>query len=213
MLHVGAVVVVPRHLGELGRRQLAGNGGEGHQAQVIPGVLAGDQRVQGHGHLLGRKEVVPHRHRQGKVEHQHRARSDLLLGPLDLEVLGGQPNRRAAAGAADGVADGSLDVEVERITELVGLGGVGPLVPDPGDIDVVLAQLVGGQPFEQLPQCLLAQPAQPAGRQFEPAFGVVDQALLLQHPGQLGDPLQTVGRFVAQQPAYLVHVGLGQGLG
>ena len=53
------------------------------------------------------------------------ARPDQVLGALDLEVVGVQAHRRAAARATDRVADGALDVEVERVAELVGLGVVG----------------------------------------------------------------------------------------
>ena len=43
--------------------------------------------------------------------------------------------------AADGVADGALDVEVERVAELVGLGLVRALVADAGALDLVRPSL------------------------------------------------------------------------
>ncbi len=48
-------------------------------------------------------------------------------------------------GPPDRVADGALDVEVERIAELVGLGLVLPLVADAGALELVPAHLVLGQ--------------------------------------------------------------------
>ncbi len=72
MLHVGAVVVVPAHLGELFGRQHVSDLRETDQAQVVLRELARDEGVQRHRHLLGRQEVVAHGHREREVEHEDR---------------------------------------------------------------------------------------------------------------------------------------------
>ena len=136
-----------------------------------------------------------------------------MLGALDLEVVGREPHRRAAAGAPDGVADRALDVEVERVAELVGLGLVGALVADAGALELVAAHLVLGQLLEQVVERVLADPADAAGRELVAALLVLDEAGLLEHLGQLGHALEAAGRVVAEQLAGPVDVDLGQRAG
>ena len=69
-------------------------------------------------------------------------------------------HRGAAAGAGDRVADGALDVEVERVAELVGLGVHRPLVAEAGAGELVLAELVAGQLGEQVVEGVLADAAE-----------------------------------------------------
>jgi hypothetical protein len=95
---------------------------EADDAHVVAWELRRDQRVQRHRHLLGRQEVVAHRHRHREVEHQHRARAREVFGALDLEVVGVEHHRRAATLTPDRVADRALEVELERVAELVRLG-------------------------------------------------------------------------------------------
>ena len=132
VVHVGAVGEVPADLGQLRRRQLVRRLAEADEAHVVARELRGDQRVQRHRHLLRRQEVVAHRHAHRQVEHQHGRRARDVLGALDLEVVGRQvhrgAHRRRFGTAPDRVADGAVEVEVERIAELVLLGLVGALV-------------------------------------------------------------------------------------
>ena len=213
VLHVGAVDEVPRHLGQLLRLELAGDLAEADDAEEVARELRRDQRVQRHRDLLGREEVVAHRHRQRQVEHEHGARLGERLGALDLEVVGLQAHRRAAALALDGVAHGALDVEVERVAELVGLGLVGALVADAGALDLVAADAVLGELVEQVGQRVLADAPHAAGRELEAALLLLDEPGLLEHLGQLGQPLEAAGRVVAEQVPRRVEVDLGQRAG
>ena len=186
---------------------------EADDAEVVTRELRGDERVQRHRHLLGGEEVVAHRHGQRQVDHQHGARADEVLGPLDLEVLGCEPDRVPPPARWSRVADRALDVEVERIAELVGLGLVGPLVAGAGALDLVLAHLVAGQLLEQLVQRVATDLADAGRRQLEASLLLLDQSRLLEHLGQLGQPIEAAGRVVTQQLPCAVDVDLGQRAG
>ena len=169
--------------------------------------------MQRHRHLLGGEEVVAHRHRERQVDHQHGGRPGGELGLLDLEVVRRQAHRRAAALAGDRVADRALDVEVERVAELVGLRVHRPLVAEPGPGELVLAELVAGQLGEEVVERVLADAAEPGRGQLVAALPVLDEPGLLEHLGQLGHLLEAVGRFVADELPGPVEVDLGQRTG
>ena len=95
VLHVRAPLEVPAHLGQQLRLHLTGDPSEAHEPEVVARELARDERVQRHRHLLGRQEVVAHRHRQRDVEQQHGRGAGEQLGALDLEVVGREAHRRA----------------------------------------------------------------------------------------------------------------------
>ncbi|HEY5696033.1 MAG TPA: hypothetical protein VIT01_00845, partial [Acidimicrobiales bacterium] len=65
----------------------------------------------------------------------------------------------ARALTTDGVAHGALDVQVERVAELVGLGVVVPLVAGAHALDLVAPHLVHREALEQLGQRVLADAA------------------------------------------------------
>ena len=154
VVHVRAVHEVPLTLGQLCGGEDARRLAEPDDAQVVAGELRGDQRVQRHRHLLGRQEVVAHRHRQRQVEHQHRRRTGEVLGALDLEVVGRQLHRRARRRCArERVADRAV----------AGRAGTGRRTrrpwsrrcargPGPRLVVCVLADLVLGQLGEQVAQ-------------------------------------------------------------
>ena len=71
VLHVGSVHKVPRHRGNLRRGEDARRLAETDKTDVIARVLRGDERMERHRHLLGRQEVVTHRHRHRQVNHQN----------------------------------------------------------------------------------------------------------------------------------------------
>ena len=77
----------------------------------------------------------------------------------------------------------------------------------------MLADLVLGQLREQVAQRVGADLAQPLRRQLEAALLLLDEAGLLEHLGELGQPLERPGRVVAHQVAHPVHVGLGERAG
>ena len=80
-----------------------------------------------------------------------------------------------------------------------------------GPLQLVAAGPVPQQPPVQVAEGVLAQPANGPGREAELALVVVDEAGLLEHPGQLGQPLEALGGLVAQQVAHPVDVNLGEG--
>jgi hypothetical protein len=62
-------------------------------------------------------------------------------------------------------------------------------------------------------QGVLAEAADGPGRQAQLALVVVDEARLLEHPCELGQPFEALGGFVAQQIAHPVDVYLGERTG
>ena len=73
-----------------------------------------------------------------------------VLGALDLEVLGFELDRRAAALAPDRIADRALEVELERVAEFVRLGLVRAFVPETLAVLLVLAEPLLGELGEQV---------------------------------------------------------------
>ncbi len=213
VLQVGAVDVVPH-----GRRQvlgldLPGHLGEPDDAQVVAREPGRDQRLEGHRHLLGRDEVVPHRHRKGEVERQHRRCRREALGPFDLEIVRGQPHRCSGASARHRVPDRPLDRQVERVAPLVGLGLVGPLMADADSIHGVAPHAVLDQFGKKVGQRVLTDLPQPSGGEFQPPLFVVDQTGISKLAGELGELFQRARRVVAEQFGGPLDVHLGQGAG
>ena len=101
-----------------------------------------------------------------------------------------------APGAPDRVADRALDVEVERVAELVGLGVVGRARGRRRcGLDLVLADLVLRRAcVNRSPSAFWPIRRMPRGRQLEPALLVLDEAGLLEHLGQLGHLLEAARR-------------------
>ncbi len=87
---------------------------------------------------------------------------------------------------------------------------VGPLVAGARPFDLVAADAVLGQLGEQLRQGPLPDAAQALGGELVAAVALVDEAGLLQHPGQPGQLFETVGGVVAEELPGPVEVGLGQ---
>src|SRR5439155_4338307 len=148
--------------------------------------------------------------RERDVEHQHGRRPRYLLGALDLEVLGRDANRRAAAGARDRVLDRARDVEVQRVAELVGLVLVGALVPEARALDFVPAGAVLEEPAEQVAERALADAADALRRELHAPFTLFDEAGFLEHLGELGELRERTRRVVAEEVADAVEVDLGE---
>ena len=89
------------------------------------------------------------------------------------------------------------------------------VVPGTGVVDLVPAGPVLHHLAEQVAERLLADGPDAAGRELEPALALLDEAGVLEHLGQLGQPLERPRRVVAQQLAGPFEVDLGQlaGLG
>ena len=95
VLEVRAVLVaVPGQLGERPGPDLAGVVGEADDRQVVARVLRPDERVERDRDLLGRQEAAAQQHRAAHVDEQDGRGPGQLLGPVDLEVVGREADRR-----------------------------------------------------------------------------------------------------------------------
>src|SRR5215216_1635029 len=190
VLHVRAPLEVPGHLGQELGLHLAGDAPEAHEPEVVTRELGRDEGVQRHSDLLGRQEVVAHRHRERHVQEQHGGRAGEELGAFDLEVAGCEANRGAAAAAPDGVLDRLLDIEVERIAELVGLVLERALVADAGALDLVAAGAVLEQLAVQVAERLVADGTDAFRSELQATLALLDEAGLLEHAGELSEALE-----------------------
>src|SRR5690606_14865162 len=109
----------------------------------------------------------------------------------------------------DGVADGALDVEVERVAELVGLGVELALVPHALALQLVTTHLVVRQLLEQVVERVLPDAADATRRELEAALLVLDEAGLLEHPCELGHALEAARRVAPEELAGPVQGDLG----
>ena len=70
--------------------------------------------MQGDRHLLGGEEVVAHRHREREIQEQDGCAARQVLGLLDLEVVGLQPDREAARRPGTAATTATLGPAVRR---------------------------------------------------------------------------------------------------
>ena len=140
-----------------------------------------------------------------------------MLGLLDLEIIGHEPHRCSGppvllvGGAADeGVADRALEIEAERITELIALARRRPLVAEARSHRLMLADLILGQTLEHVAERVRADLADAARRQPQSGLGVLDQAGFSQPAGEFGQPLQRPHRVVTEQLADTFRVEFGE---
>src|SRR5882762_1772617 len=121
----GGIRVVRPHLGagQLGERDLLGGVVEQHHAQGVARELRADEVGERERHLLGGREAVlaVQDHGMRAVEHEHRGRGRAVLGLVHHEVVVLEVDRHAQALALQRVRERGVDVEVERVTVLVGL--------------------------------------------------------------------------------------------
>ncbi len=111
---------------------------------------------------------------------------------------------------ASALVRGRAQVQVERIAELVRLGGLVPLAATSGAIDPVAAECVPLQPREQVVEHLLADlPAAPR-RQLEPLPVAGQIAGLLEPPGEVVERIEIADRLVAKEIAHLVAIDPGE---
>ena len=96
VLEVRAVLVaVPGQLGQCLRPDLARVVSEPDDRQMVTRELRPDERIQGHGDLLGRDETASQQHRSAHVHEEHGRRRCQLLCSKDLEVRRRKPDRAA----------------------------------------------------------------------------------------------------------------------
>jgi hypothetical protein len=106
-----------------------------------------------------------------------------------------------------------VQVELERVAELVLLRLVGALVAGPLAVQLVLPHVLLGELGEEVAQRIGADRPQAARRELEPAFLLLDQPGLLEHLRQLTQPFELLRGVVAEEVAHAVHVGFGEGPG
>ena len=101
--------------------------------------------------------------------------------------------------AAHGIEQGAVDVDAERVAELVALRVVGELATAPGARSRVPAEALAPQPTEDLGQRLRAELPRGAGGELEAAALAVDVPRLLERLRQVREPIQLVDRVVATE--------------
>ena len=93
--------------------------------QCVAGELRSDQVRQRQRHALGGREAVfaVKNHAVGAIEQQYRRARTLVLALTDLEVAVIEFERQGEAVAANGGEQRRVDVQVQRVAELVRAGG------------------------------------------------------------------------------------------
>ncbi len=202
---------------------------------MIARVLRPDQGVQREGHPFGRHEASAEKHRAAQVDEEHRGRPVGLLGPEDLEVGRGDTHgtRTAAvdlgatagavpfqgrAGAAgeirapspEGVEQRSVEVEVERIAELVGPGVLGSLPSPARSIDSMAPEGIAPEASEEVVEDLLTDSSGALRGELQPVPPPLDVAGLLEPPGQSVERLDGLRGVVADEVAYFGPIDRAQ---
>ena len=98
-----------------------------------------------------------------------------MLGALNLEVLWSELHGRASAAAEDGIANGATNIEIERIAEFIGLGGVIAFMANADARDFMLTGFVHIEFVKQLVERVLTKLANASWCEFELSFLVLDE--------------------------------------
>ena len=140
-------------------RQFLGAVVEQHAAQAVAGILRADQVRQRQRDLLGGREAIlaVEDHAVAAIEHQHRGAGALVLALVDVQVGVLHVERDLGALAADGGEQRLADVEVQRVAELVLLGGAGGLDAGGEVAGVVAAEARFAERAQQILQRLEAE--------------------------------------------------------
>ena len=168
---------------------------------MVARVLAPDQGEEGEGDALGRDPAVAVDHRAAHVEQEDGRAARRQLGPVDLEVVGLDPEGEPGTVAAEGVGEGALEVEEEGVAELVALGDVGPVATGAAPIGHVLAGAVAAEGGEDLGEGALADLADGGGGQLPAAPLSLEVAGFLELLGQAPELGELVDGLVAETPA------------
>src|SRR4051812_48090761 len=186
---------------------------------MVPRVLRPDQRVERDRDLLRGEEAAAKEHRAAHVDEQDGRRLRQLLGPEDLEVRRVELERpgpgigsaaRRVLLARQRVAERPLQVEVERVAELVWLCCLLALPSPPDAVDAMAAEPVAAETREQVVEHLLPDPTAPARCQLEPLALPRQVAGLLELSRQLVETLEISDGVVAQEVADPVAINVGE---
>ena len=99
---------------------------------------------------------------------------------------------------------------MERVAELVRLGGLLALPAPTGPVHAVTAERVALEPREEVVEDLLADPPAAPRRELQPLPVAREVAGLLESAGQVIERVEVADRLVAQQVAHLVAVDVGE---
>ena len=110
----------------------------------------------------------------------------------------------------DRIAHRPFDVQVERVAQLVRLGGVGTLVAHAHLDEPVPAEAVLREVLEQVLQRPLADSPKSFRRELEAAFPLLDETGLLEAPRQLLELRQRRGGVLAEEVPDPVEIDLGE---
>ena len=133
--------------------------------QGIPGVLLMDESEQSERDFLGRRPVVEQAHGTALIQQYDGGGAGHVLGAIDLEIVGAQFHRHLRAAANDCVLHSGLQIQLQRITELVHLGIAQQVAAGAPGIQIVVADAVFLQVLEHLPHGLLPDAPDAPGRQ------------------------------------------------
>ena len=143
MLHVSARhPCVPANLWQVLALYLHAIIGEADDVELISGILAVNEPIEGHRNPLGRREAAEHSHGAALVEQQHGGYLAQMLGAMYLDVFGLQAYGNVGAFPQDGVEQGAMQVYVKRVAELVLLRLSGMLASVAAIVDFVAAHAI-----------------------------------------------------------------------
>ena len=191
MLHVRAVHVVPGNGGQLLRPDLACPLREADDPEVVPWELAGMRACIASvtffaARKLSRSGIDSERSIRSTVAHwlwcsaRSTSKSSGSAGPETAPRPAARVELTLADLTAQGVSQRPLDVQVERIPDLIGLGVLGAFVSHSDLRHPVTAETVLRQVLEEILERPLADSPHPFGRELEPTLPLFDEAGLLE---------------------------------
>ena len=201
------LVAVPRELGQGLGSDLTRVVREADHGEVVARELGPDERVQRDSNLLGRHEAAAQEHGAAHVHEQDGRCRCQLLGPEDFEVRWAEVDGPTLARSArvlvtrERVPQRAVQLEVERIAELVGFGGLVTLAATPRPVDPVAAERVAAESCKQVIKHLLADPPGAARSQLQALAVACQVPRLLEAPGQVVQRIEVANGLVVHEVA------------
>ena len=156
-------------LGQLAQGNLLGHISEGDHAQGVTRKLRANEVGEGQRHPLGRREAIlaVEEHGVGDVQHEHGSARRPILGLVHHEVLVFQIERHPDSLPLDGAFQRRRHVEVERVSELVGLARSVRLHAC-GEVRCLMRAETGlAKRREEISECPIPQEVHPLLSEFE----------------------------------------------